>query len=162
MNLVGQIDNELEISHSVWAKEGAYLDFETSENVGGCEMPVDRTKIVQMEKALAEARAQLWKEEAERLRILLRDISKEEKERIMGGLTDKQERILFGLELPEAAAGAPGGERPGKSGGDMVCEICGKSGLTKRGLGLHMVRRHKEAKAEEGEGDVPFERSGRP
>lgn len=124
-------------------------------------MPVDRTKIAQMEKALAEARAQLWKEEAERLRILLRDISKEEKERIMEGLADKQERILFGLELPKVAAGSPGGERPGKSGGDMVCEICGKSGLTKRGLGLHMVRRHKEIKGEEEAEEAPFNISGR-
>ena len=61
-------------------------------------MLVDRAKIAQMEKALEEAKAQLWKEEAERLRILMRDISKEEKERIMEGLTDKQERVLFGLE----------------------------------------------------------------
>lgn len=92
-----------------------------------------------MEKGLEEARAELWKEEAERLRIFMRDISKEEKERIMESLTDKQERILFGLEQPEEGGGI-NSERPGKSGGEMVCPICGRSGLTKRGLGLHMVR----------------------
>jgi hypothetical protein len=104
-------------------------------------MLVDRTKIAQMEKALEEARAQLWKEEAERLGILLRDISKEEKQRIMDGLTDKHERVLFGLEPPEAERRVSG-ERPGLSGGDLSCPICGKSGLTKRGLALHTIRMH--------------------
>ena len=67
-------------------------------------MAMDRARIAQMEKALEEARAQLWKEEAERLRILMREISKEEKERIMESLTDRQERVLFGLEQPDAAS----------------------------------------------------------
>jgi hypothetical protein len=85
-------------------------------------------------------RAQLWREDAERYRVLMREISKEEKERIIGSLTDKGERVL----------------RPGGAGGAQGCgdaarfqrrrserPICGKSGLTKRGLALHMVRLHK-------------------
>lgn len=111
-------------------------------------MPVDRTKIAQMEKALEDARAQLWKEEAERLRILMREISKDEKERIMESLTDRSERVLFGLEPPEAGSRSSM-EQPGKSGGDLECPVCGKSNLTKRGLGLHMARLHKEEKAGE-------------
>lgn len=112
-------------------------------------MAMDRARIAQMEKALEEARAQLWKEEAERLRILMREISKEEKERIMESLTDRQERVLFGLEQPDAAS--RGSIGPGKSGGDLVCPHCGKSNLTKRGLGLHIARLHKDEKTEEEE-----------
>ena len=38
---------------------------------------------------------------------------------------------------------------------DLTCPICGKSGLTKRGLSLHMARIHKEERgAEEGEEEV--------
>ena len=33
--------------------------------------------------------------------------------------------------------------RPGGAGGDLTCSYCGKTGLTKRGLGLHVVRLHK-------------------
>ena len=79
-------------------------------------MPVDRTKIAQMEKALEDARAQLWKEEAERLQILMREISKDEKERIMESLTDKSERVLFGLEPGETGSPSSwnGPERAGE------------------------------------------------
>jgi hypothetical protein len=41
--------------------------------------------------------------------------------------------------------------RPGGAGGDLVCDICGKSGLTARGLGLHKVRLHREEKEKEEE-----------
>jgi hypothetical protein len=71
-------------------------------------------------------------------------------ERILKNLTDRRERILFGLEAPEEPKRSAA-MRPGASGGDMVCDICGKSGLTKRGLGLHMVRLHKEEKEKEKE-----------
>ena len=54
---------------------------------------------------LEEAKAQLWREDAEGYRILMREISKEEKERIVGTLTDKGERVLFGLEAPEELKG---------------------------------------------------------
>ena len=111
-------------------------------------MLVDRARIAQMEKALEEARAQLWKEEAKCYEIVMRDISEGEKERILKGLTDKHERILFGLDVAEEPRGLSAG-RSGKSGGDLTCTVCGKSGLTKRGLGLHMSRMHKEEKREE-------------
>jgi hypothetical protein len=108
-------------------------------------MVVDLAKIERLEKELEEAKAQLWREDAERYRIVMREISKEEKERIVGTLTDKGERVLFGLEAPEELKGAA--MRPGSNGGNLSCPICGKSGLTKRGLGLHMVRLHKSETA---------------
>ena len=79
----------------------------------------------------------------------MRDISEEEKERIVNGLTDKHERILFGLEVAEEPRRLST-ERSGKSGGDLTCTLCGKSGLTKRGLGLHVARMHKEEKRQDG------------
>jgi hypothetical protein len=105
-------------------------------------MVVDRVRIERLEKELEEARRELWKEDAERYRILMREISEADKERIVGSLTDKGERILFGLEAPEESKRGVA-VRPGGAGGDLACPICGKSGLTKRGLGLHMVRLHK-------------------
>ena len=63
-----------------------------------------------------------------------------EKERIQGSLTDRHERILFGLEPPGSGRA---GERPAKSGGDRVCSLCGKTGLTELGLKLHTARIHK-------------------
>src|SRR4051812_28684868 len=120
-------------------------------------MPVDAEKVARLERELAEARAQMLQEDGERFRILMREIAPEEKERILSGLTDRHERILFGLELPEEPKrrGRPaggGGERPAKSGGDSTCPVCGKSGLTERGLKVHMARVHK---GERGEGAAP-------
>ena len=114
-------------------------------------MAVDRAKIERLEKELEEARRELLKEDGERYRILVRDISKEERERILGALTDKGERVLFGLEAPlERKRGVA--MRPGGAGGDLTCSYCGKAGLTKRGLGLHVVRLHKsEIEKERGE-----------
>jgi hypothetical protein len=114
-------------------------------------MVVDQAKIARLEKELGEARRELLKEDGERYRILMRDIGKEEKDRILGGLTDKGERILFGLETPEERRrGAV--MRPGGAGGDLTCTYCGKTGLTKRGLGLHVVRLHKSEIEKEKEG----------
>src|SRR5512147_3104243 len=99
-------------------------------------MVVDRAKIEQLEKELEEARRQLWKEDAKRYQVLAREISGDEQRRIMEGLTDRNERILFGLEeeqAPQKRAASAGG------GGEETCPICGRSGLTKRGLGLHMI-----------------------
>ena len=115
-------------------------------------MPVDAAKIAQMERELTEARAQLLQEDGRRYQILMREIAPEEKQRILDNLTDKEERILFGLDVPEEPKRrGRGGERPAKSGGDLECPLCGKAGLTKRGLALHMARLHKreQAKAEE-------------
>src|SRR5215213_9986961 len=110
-------------------------------------MPVDRDKIARLERELEEARAQMLLEDGERYRILWREISPEEKQRVLDNLKDRRERILFDLEAPDEPKrrGRPagGGERPAKSGGDLTCAICGKSGLTKRGLSLHMARMHK-------------------
>jgi hypothetical protein len=78
---------------------------------------MDLARIEQLERELEQARAQLWREDAERYRVLMREISKEEKERIVGNLTDKGERVLFGLEAPEEPKGAA--MRPGSSGGDL-------------------------------------------
>ena len=103
-------------------------------------MPMDAATIAQMEKALEEARDQLLREDGQRYQVLLREISEEEKERILESLTDRQERILFGLEPPGSRRA---GERPGKSGGDLVCSLCGKGGLTELGLKLHTARIHK-------------------
>src|SRR4051812_27987746 len=101
-------------------------------------MPVDVAKVARLERELAEARAQLLQEDGERYRILMREIPDVEKQRILDGLTDRNERILFGLDLPEEPKRrGQGADRPGKSGGDLVCDICGKGGLTKRGLALH-------------------------
>jgi hypothetical protein len=107
-------------------------------------MPIDAATITQMEKELEEARDQLLREDGQRYRIIMREISEEEKERIQGGLTDRHERILFGLEPPGAGRA---GARSAKSGGDRVCSLCGKAGLTELGLKLHTARMHKGEKA---------------
>ena len=106
-------------------------------------------RIAQLERELEEARKELWKEEAERYRVLVREMPEEERTRIIEGLTDKKERILFGLEPPEEPKRGSA-MRPGASGGDLTCPICGKSGLTKRGLALHTIRMHG---AESGKGE---------
>ena len=103
-------------------------------------MVMDAATIAQMEKDLEEARDQLLREDGQRYRIVMREISEAEKERIQGSLTDRHERILFGLEPPGSGRA---GERPGKSGGDRVCSLCGKTGLTELGLKLHTARIHK-------------------
>ena len=107
-------------------------------------MPTSAERIAQLELELAEARAIYERENGIRFLIIMREISPEEKERIMESLTDRKERILFGLEAPERT------ERPAKSGGDLECTICHKKGLTPRGLALHTVRKHKD---EQGRGE---------
>jgi hypothetical protein len=101
---------------------------------------MDTATIAKMEKELKEARDQLLREDGQRYQILMRAISEEEKTRILDSLTDRHERILFGLEPPGTKRA---GERPGKSGGDLVCSLCGKGGLTELGLKLHHARKHK-------------------
>jgi hypothetical protein len=106
-------------------------------------MVIDAATIAQMEKDLEEARDQLLREDGRRYQIVMREISEEEKERILGSLTDRHERILFGLEPPGSGRA---GDRPAKSGGDRVCSLCGKTGLTELGLKLHTARIHKGEK----------------
>jgi hypothetical protein len=100
-------------------------------------MTVDAAKIGQLEQELAETR-RLLMEEVRRFEVIMREISEEEKERILEGLTDRQERILFGLEAPPARQG--GGA--GVSGGNLTCPHCGEEGLTELGLKLHITRMH--------------------
>ena len=107
-------------------------------------MVMDAATIAQMEKDLEEARDQLLREDGRRYRIVMREISEAEKERIQGSIIDRHERILFGLEPPGSGRA---GARPGKSGGDRVCSLCGKTGLTELGLKLHTTRIHKGDKA---------------
>jgi hypothetical protein len=107
-------------------------------------MVVDRAKIERLEKELEEARRELWREDAERYWILMREMSEADKERILGNLTDRGERVLFGLEAPEEPV-----VRPAAGGGDLVCAVCGKSGLTALGLKLHTARMHKAEKEKE-------------
>ena len=76
-----------------------------------------------------------------RYQVVMREISEAEKERILD--RRRHERILFGLEPPGLGRA---GERPGKSGGDRVCSLCGKTGLTELGLKLHTARKHKGEK----------------
>jgi hypothetical protein len=108
------------------------------EKVGKNAM-MDAATIAQMERELADARDQLLREDGQRYRILMREISEAEKERVQGSLTDRHERILFGLEPGAGRAG----ERPAKSGGTLSCSLCGKTGLTELGLKLHTTRVHK-------------------
>jgi hypothetical protein len=110
-------------------------------------MVVDRATIEQLEKELDEARRELWREDAERYRVLTREMSETDRERILRNLTDKRERILFGLEAPEEPRRA--GMRLGGAGGDLVCPVCGKRGLTALGLKLHTARMHKETQEKE-------------
>jgi hypothetical protein len=111
-------------------------------------MVVDLAKIERLEKELEEAKRELWREDAERYRVLVRKMSEAERERILGSLTDRGERVLFGLEAPEEPRA---GMRPGGSGGDLECSYCGKKGLTRRGLALHTIRMHKENKEKQEE-----------
>jgi hypothetical protein len=111
-------------------------------------MVVDLARIEQLERELEEAKRELWREDAERYRVLMREISKEEKERILGNLADKGERVLFGLEAPEEPRRGAG-MGPGGAGRDLVCPVCGKRGLTALGLKLHTARMHKETQEKE-------------
>ena len=111
-------------------------------------MVVDLARIERLEKELEEAKRDLAREDGERYRVLMREISAEEKERIIGGLTDKREKVLFGLEAPEEPKRAAA-MRSGGAGGDLVCPVCGKKGLTALGLKLHTARMHRAEKEKE-------------
>jgi hypothetical protein len=52
-------------------------------------MPINAATIAQMEKELADARDQLLREDGERYRILIRDTSGEEEQRILDGLIER-------------------------------------------------------------------------
>jgi hypothetical protein len=108
------------------------------------DMPMNAEKVAQLERQLREAKEQLLRQYGQMYEIVRKRISAEEWQRIMDSLEDREERILFGLE-PVEGRGKRGStaQKPGKSGGDLVCDICGKGGLTPRGLALHKARLHK-------------------
>jgi hypothetical protein len=119
---------------------------------GGWDMPMNAEKVTQLERQWREAQDQLLREQGRMYEIIRRKISADEWQRIMDSLEDREERILFGLEAPdEPRRRGSGAARPGKSGGDLRCPICGKEGLTKRGLALHMARIHKGERDREAE-----------
>jgi hypothetical protein len=107
-------------------------------------MPMDARRVEQLKLQYEQARAQYLQENGEKFEIIMRYISDDEKQRIMQALTEKREKVLFGLEAPDEGRRLAG-IQPGKSGGDQTCDICGKTGLTTRGLSLHRVRVHKGA-----------------
>jgi hypothetical protein len=109
-------------------------------------MVTSLSKIVRLEKELEEARRELLREDGERFRILMREMDETDRERIVGGLTDRKERVLFGLEAPEETQRRGVSGKPGTAGGDLVCDVCEKRGLTPLGLKLHMARMHKMEK----------------
>jgi hypothetical protein len=106
-------------------------------------MAIDISHIEKLERELEIARRQLLTEDGERYRIIMREIKDEERQRIFSALTDKGERILFGLEAPEERKKGAG-MRPAASGGTLECDICHRTGFTNRGLALHKIRMHKD------------------
>jgi hypothetical protein len=119
-------------------------EWTVGQGENGKNAMMDAATIAQMEQELADARDQLLREDGERYRIVMREIAEAEKERILDNLSDRHERFLFGLEPP--GSGRAGG-RSAHSAGDLVCSLCGKTGLTERGLKLHTARKHKGEKA---------------
>src|SRR5512132_271165 len=111
-------------------------------------MVVDLAKIERLERELEEAKRELWREDAERYRILMREMSEADKERILGNLTDREERALFGLEAPEEPKRVAV-VRPAVGAGGLVCAACGKRGLTALSRKLHTARMHKAKKEKE-------------
>ncbi len=87
-------------------------------------------EIERRERELTALKAQYYQQGARCFEILMRVMTDDERNDIFERVTDRQERILLGLEAPEEARRP----RPAASGGEEVCPLCGKSGLTRRGL----------------------------
>ena len=115
-------------------------------------MAVGRAKIEELERELEEARSQFL-QEGQRYTILMRELPDRERERLMSllneRLTERSERLLFELDVPEEEKrrGRPAGEGKPAPKGDLVFDICGKGGLTPKGLALHKARLHKQKEA---------------
>ena len=107
-------------------------------------MMITAAEIERRERELAQMKARFYEENARRYEIITRVMTEEEMRDILGRLTDRGERILFGLEAPEEPRRRAGAVRPAVSGGDLTCPFCGKTGLTRRGLALHKARLHKD------------------
>jgi hypothetical protein len=116
-------------------------------------MAIDRTKIEELERELAAARGQFLQEEGQRYTILMRELPDAEKERLRAildeRLTERSERLLFELDVPqeETRRGRPAREGKPPPKGNLVCDICGKGGFTPKGLALHKARLHKGEEA---------------
>src|SRR4051794_12221995 len=114
---------------------------------------VGRGKIEGLESELEEARSKFLKEEGQRYTILMRELSEEERERLRSmldeRLMERSERLLFELDVPdeEKRRGRPAGEAKATPKGNLVCDICGKSGFTPKGSALHKTRMHKGEEA---------------
>src|SRR4051812_40286766 len=112
-------------------------------------MAIGRAKIEELERELEEARGQFLKEEGQRYAILMRELSDKEKEQfrtiLNERLTERSERLLFELDVPEEETrrGKPAGKGKPSPKGNLVCDICGKGGFTPKGLALHKTRMHK-------------------
>ena len=66
------------------------------------------------------------------------------------------------LVRPRAARIGAGRGAARKSGGDLVCSLCGKTGLTELGLKLHTARIHKGRESQGGRTSVGFLDVGSP
>ena len=97
-------------------------------------MVVDLAKIARLEKELEEARRELLREDGERYRILMRDIAKDEKERILGNSYGQ------GRADPFRARGSGGeeegsGNAPRRSGRGSDVFILRKDRAYQKGFG---------------------------
>jgi hypothetical protein len=103
-------------------------------------MPIDATQVAKLREEYERARAQLDKEDAERFRILREYVGADKLRELVNGLTEKNHRVLFGLELPDE----PKRERRRREEGTLECPICHKRFKNERGLKIHMGREHPE------------------
>ena len=121
-------------------------------------MPMNVEKVALLEKQWREAKDQLLREQGRMFELIRRKISADEWDRIMGSLETHEEKVLFGLELPEESKrrGRPpklAGEQAPKGEGEHSCPFCDRTGFTERGLKLHITRMHKDEKASEETGE---------
>ena len=112
-------------------------------------MPIDVAQVAKLRADYERAQAQLDKEDAERFRILRKHMGEDAFQRLLDGLTEKEHRILFGLELPEESQPEPAPrERAAraatKGAKTEYCDVCHEGPFTKSGLSRHMSRKHKE------------------
>jgi hypothetical protein len=126
----------------------------------GANMPMNAEKVAQLERQWREAQDQLLREQGRMYEIIRRKISADEWQRIIDSLEDHEERVLFGLELPQETKkrGRPpkmGGTQTTKGEGDHTCPFCGRGGFTESGVKRHITRMHKDEQPQEetGEGE---------
>ena len=67
-------------------------------------MPMDPGKIARMERDLAEAKRQYFEECGQKFEALMRVMTEEERDDIVGRIREqgtREEKTLFGFEIPE-------------------------------------------------------------